>query len=91
MQAPVNIGIVFAVIIVQGFDDPKGFLGGGGVIQINQLFPMDLFLEDRKILADFFHIQKSDFRFYLFVEGVSLFSCLSLHPFPDHPANRGLR
>ena len=40
VSTAVNVGIAVAVVTIQGFDDGKGLLSGGGIIKIDQRVAM---------------------------------------------------
>ena len=51
MHAAVNVGVLFAIIPAQGFDDRLGLLTGSAVVEVDQRLAMDAAAEDGKITA----------------------------------------
>ena len=45
-----DVGIVALVVTAEGVEDGAGFLGGGGVIEVDERMPVDLLVENREIL-----------------------------------------
>ena len=54
VNTAMDIGIIALVVIIQRLDDRAGFLGRGGVVEINQRLSMDLLVQDGKVCAKFF-------------------------------------
>ncbi len=52
VDAAVDVGVVAPVVVVHGLDDRLGFLGGGGVVQVDQGLAVDLAGQDGKVGAD---------------------------------------
>jgi hypothetical protein len=57
MNSPVNVAIVIFIIPSDGIDHLPGFLGRGGIIEVNQRSFVDLLLKDRKIGTDLINIK----------------------------------
>jgi hypothetical protein len=58
VNAAVNVGIVLLVVIAQRIENGPRFLRGGGVIEVDQRIPVDLLVQNRKILALRFPIDR---------------------------------
>jgi hypothetical protein len=52
MHTSVHVAVDGAVIVGQGIDDGLWFLGGGGIIQVNQWFAVYLLLQGGKVISD---------------------------------------
>lgn len=52
MYAPVHIGVVLPVVVVQGLQDSFRLLGCGSVVQIDERLPVHLLVEDGEVGAD---------------------------------------
>ena len=56
MDAPVDVGVVRAVILHQRVDNHLGFLTGGGVIEVDQRLAVDGLMEDWEISAHLLNV-----------------------------------
>jgi hypothetical protein len=52
VDCSVDVAVVVFVEIAFGFDDLAGFLGGGSVINVYEWVPVDLTLENWKVIAE---------------------------------------
>src|SRR5580765_7433803 len=52
-----NIGIVMAIVVADGFNHSQGLLCGGGIIQVNQRLAMHLLVQDGEVPANPMHIK----------------------------------
>ena len=50
VQAAMDVGVVALVVTAERVEDRAGFLGGGGVIEVDERMPVDLLVENREIL-----------------------------------------
>jgi hypothetical protein len=62
MGCPVNIGIVVAVVTINGINHTKRLLGGGPIVQIRQRPPIDLLIKYGEIPANRFNIEVQSFK-----------------------------
>jgi hypothetical protein len=56
VDAAVDVGVVFFVVFSERLDHPPRLLGGRGVIQIDELFPVDPPVEDREVVPDLLYV-----------------------------------
>jgi len=59
VNTTVDIGVDSLVVVPGRVENAKRFLGGGGVIEIDERFPVDLLIQDGKLLAKLIGIQSS--------------------------------
>ena len=58
MHTPVHVGAVLTVEALQGVDHRPRFLGGGGIVQVDQGLAVDGLLQNRKVLSRGFDIEQ---------------------------------
>lgn len=51
-----DVGVVLLVVLAQGVDDPAWFLGGSGVIQVDQLLLTYPTLQDGEVRPNLIHV-----------------------------------
>ncbi len=59
MDGTMNVGVVVAVVVLQGVEYRLRLLRGGRVVEIDEWLTVNLLAEDRKILADVHHVEAS--------------------------------
>jgi hypothetical protein len=47
-----DVCVVFAVVLVECLDYLLWFLGGCGIVEVDELFSVDLALKDREVFSD---------------------------------------
>ena len=56
MHATMDVTVLVQVIVALALDDAQGFLGGGGIVQINQGLAINLLVQYRKGISYFFDV-----------------------------------
>src|SRR5579884_1468627 len=59
MHAAMDIRVIMAIILLNGFHDRQWLLRGGGIVEINQRMPMYLLVQNGKVLPDSMHIKRA--------------------------------
>jgi hypothetical protein len=49
MYAAVDVAVIGFIIVPDGVDNLTGFLGGSGIVEVNQRFLVNLLLQGREI------------------------------------------
>jgi hypothetical protein len=58
VHAAIDIGVLARLVVHQAVDYRLRHLTGCGIVEINQRFPLDLEIEDRKISANAFDVER---------------------------------
>ena len=57
VDAAMDVGVVFFVIVADRFDDGERLLRRGGVVEINERFAVDALMQHREVAADALDIE----------------------------------
>ena len=57
VDGAMDVGVVVAVVVLQGVEHGLRLLRGGRVVEVDERFAVDLLTQDREVLADAHHVE----------------------------------